>query len=187
MLSSTNIATLKAYKKIAKKVSQLDYYISKGSPPEVLKIVGLGNKAFGGAIEDIVRELFALGPRTSSQNDATFGQRKIEIKAARYWAGKDDCKWQHLEPDHDYDLALLVLQDFQGLKLWAINKQLLMGELRDKKIVTFQGKQGWWTTKRAILPYLTEIHSLADLEPFRTQTSAPPMASLPQGAPVPSE
>ena len=60
MLSSTNIATLKAYKKIAKKVSQLDYYISKGSPPEVLKIVGLGNKAFGGAIEDIVRELFAL-------------------------------------------------------------------------------------------------------------------------------
>jgi hypothetical protein len=63
----------------------------------------------------------------------------------------------------------------------------LMGELREKKIVTFQGKQGWWTKKIAILPHLTEIHSLTDLEPFRTRTSAPPIASLPQGAPVPSE
>ena len=165
-------------------MSQLDHYIAKDSAPEVLKLVSLGNKAFGGAVEDIVRELFALGPRTSSQNDATYGSRKIEIKAARYWAGKDDCMWQHLEPDHDYDLVLLVLQDFQGFKMWAINKEKMMGELREKKIVTYQGKQGWWTKKSAILPHLTEIHAVADLEPFRTQTSAPLMPSLPQGGPA---
>jgi hypothetical protein len=177
MMSSSEIAKLKAFKKISKKVCQLDYYISKGAAPEVLKLVTLGNKAFGGAIEDIIREFFTLGPRTSSQNDATFGERKIEIKAARYWAGKDDCKWQHLEPDHDYDLVLLALQDFQGIKLWAINKEKLMGDLREKKIVTFQGKQGWWMKKSAIMPYLTEITSLADLEPFRTQMSVPPTPS----------
>jgi hypothetical protein len=166
MLAAASIATLKSYKKMSKKVSQLDYYISKNAAAEILKLVALGNKAFGGAAEDIVREVFDLGPRTSSQNDATYVARKIEIKAARYWAGKDDCKWQHLEPEHDYDLVLFVLVDFQGLNVWAINKSLLMGELREKNVVTFQGKQGWWTTKSAILPYLTPILTPADLLPF---------------------
>jgi hypothetical protein len=41
-----------------------------------------------------------------------------------------------------------------------------MGEMREKKIVTFQGKQGWWVTKSAILPYLTPINSRAELEEF---------------------
>lgn len=165
MLSATSIADLKSYKKMSKKVNQLDYYISKNAAAQILKLVALGNKAFGGEAEGIVREVFALGPRTSSQNDATYGARKIEIKSARYWC-KDDCKWQHLEPEHDYDLVLFVLVDFQELKVWAINKSLLMGELREKKVVTFQGKQGWWTTKSAILPYLTPIHTPADLLPF---------------------
>ena len=166
MLSATSLSNLKSFKKVSKKVSQLDYYISKNTAPEILKLVALGNKAFGGAAEDIIREVFSLGPRTSSQNDATYGTRKIEIKAARYWAGKDDCKWQHLEPDHDYDLALFVLVDFQGLQVWAINKSNLMGELREKKVVTFQGKQGWWAKKSALMPYLTPIHSPEDLVQF---------------------
>ena len=166
MLSASSISALKSYKKMSKKVNQLDYYISKSAASEILTLVALGNKAFGGAAEDIVREVFALGPRTSSQNDATYATRKIEIKAARYWDGKDNCRWQHLEPEHDYDLVLFVLVDFQELKVWAINKSLLMGELREKKVVTFQGKQGWWTTKSAILPFLTPILTPADLLPF---------------------
>ena len=38
-----------------------------------------------------------------------------------------------------------------------------MGELRDKNIVTHQGKQGWWTRKSAILPYLVPITKRKDL------------------------
>ena len=71
-------------------------------------------------------------------------QKKIEIKSARYRVGKDDCVWQHLEPDHDYEYAMFTLLDFHGWKVWGIKKTLLMGEMREKKIVTFQGKQGWW-------------------------------------------
>ena len=92
--------------------------------------------------------------------------KKIEIKSARYWAGKDDCKWQHLEPEHDYEYVLFVLLDFDRFKIWCIKKSLLMGELRDKKIVTFQGKQGWWVAKSAILPYLTPINNVQDLDNF---------------------
>lgn len=167
LFSFSTIGGMRSFKKISKKMSQLDYYVSNySSSPEALKLVSLGNKAYGAAIEDIVRESLSLGPRSSSQNDATFGDRKIEIKAARYWAGKDDCRWQHLEPDHDYDLVLFVLTDFHELKVWAIKKETLMGELRDRKIVTFQGKQGWWTTKKAIMPFLTPIQCPADLAAF---------------------
>jgi hypothetical protein len=171
MLSSTTISGLNSFKKIFKKVSQLDYYVTNESSPEMVRLVGLGNRPFGDAIEDILRETFGFGDRTSSQNDATWGLRKIEIKSARYWGGKDHCKWQHLEPDHDYDLVLFVLVDFQCLKVWAIEKEKLMGEMREKNILTYQGKQGWWTEKHKILPYLTEIHSLSDLKPFDKRTS----------------
>ena len=166
LFSSSTLGGMRSFKKISKKMSQLEYYISKLTSPEILKLVSLGNKAFGAAIEDIVREALSLGPRTSSQNDGTFGARKIEIKAARYWAGKDDCRWQHLEPEHDYDLVLFVLVDFHDIRVWAIEKSTLMGELRDRKIVTFQGKQGWWTTKKAIMPFLTPIQCPADLAVF---------------------
>lgn len=133
---------------------------------EVLQLVDLESKPFGSESEKIIQEIFQLGPRTSTQNDGTRNGKKIEIKSARYWAGKDDCVWQHLEPDHDYEYALFVLLDFQGWKVWGIKKSLLMGEMREKKIVTFQGKQGWWVRKSAVMQYLTPIKNISDLDVF---------------------
>lgn len=156
----------KAFKAIQDKETQIKYYQRMKAADEVLQLVALDSKPFGSECEKILTELFGLGPRTSTQNDGTFNGKKIEIKTARYWAGQDNCVWQHLEPDHDYEYALFVLLDFQGWKVWGIQKSLLMGDLRDKKVVTFQGKQGWWTRKTAILEYLTPITSITDLERF---------------------
>ena len=133
---------------------------------EVLQLVELESKPFGIVSENIISEIFQLGARTSTQNDGTLNGKKIEIKSARYWSGKDDCIWQHLEPEHDYDYALFVILDFQGWKVWCIAKYVLMGEMREKKIVTFQGKQGWWTKKSNIIPYLTQIMTIADLHAY---------------------
>ena len=113
-----------------------------------------------------IQEIFQLGPRTSPQNDGTRHGKKIEIKSARYWDGKDDCRWQHLELEHDYEFVLFALLDFHGWKIWGIKKSLLMGELREKKVVTFQGKQGWWVLKSAIVSYLTPIKNIVDLDAF---------------------
>jgi hypothetical protein len=154
-----------SFTSIQDKETQIKYYRTKGASPEVLQLVELESKPFGSQSEKIISEIFQLGPRTCSQNDATLNGKKIEIKSARYWAGKDECVWQHLEPDHDYEYALFALLDFHSWKIWCIQKSILM-ELRDKKIVTFQGKQGWWTRKSAILPYLTAIHTIAELQAF---------------------
>lgn len=154
------------FKSIKDKETQIKYYKKMNSCEEVLQLVDLESKPFGTESEKIIGEIFKLGPRTSSQNDGTRNGKKIEIKSARYWAGKDDCKWQHLEPDHDYEFALFTLLDFHGWRVWGIKKSLLMGELRDKKIVTYQGKQGWWVTKSAIEPYLTPITNVEQLDAF---------------------
>jgi hypothetical protein len=158
--------TTKAFTSIKDKETQLKYYTRMKSCEEVLQLVALESKPFGSEAEKILQEIFKLDPRTSTQNDATRHGKKIEIKSARYWAGKDNCVWQHLEPEHDYEFALFALLDFQGWKVWCIQKSLLMGEMREKKIVKFQGKQGWWVKKSDSLPYLREIKSISDLDAF---------------------
>ncbi len=166
VLSATYWKNTKTFKSIKDKETQIKYYKRMNSCEEVLQLVDLESKPFGSESEKIIQEIFKLGPRTSSQNDVTRNGKKIEIKSARYWAGKDDCVWQHLEPEHDYEFALFALLDFQGWKVWGIKKSLLMGEMRDKKIVTFQGKQGWWVRKSAIVSYLTPIKNISELDAF---------------------
>ena len=136
---------------------------------EVLQLVELESKAFGSICENIIKELFKLNPRTCSQNDATLHNKKFEIKSARYWNCKDECVWQHLEPDHDYNYVLFCLLDFDKFKIWIISKSILMNELRNKKIVTYQGKQGWWTKKSNIINYLTSIYSIDDINNYITK------------------
>ena len=166
ILSCASWKNTKTFAAIKSKETQGKYYRRMNASDEVLQLVDLESKPFGSESEKILSEILQLGPRTSSQNDGTFNGKKIEIKCARYWAGKDDCVWQHLEPDHDYEFGLFAVLDFHGWKIWGIKKSLLMGELRDKKVVTFQGKQGFWTKKSAILPYLTPITTIADLQTF---------------------
>lgn len=166
ILSANYWKNTKTFKSIKDKETQIKYYKKMNSCEEVLQLVDLESKPFGSESEKIIQEIFNLGPRTSSQNDGTRNGKKIEIKSARYWAGKDDCKWQHLEADHDYEYALFALLDFHGWKVWGIKKSLLMGEMRDKKIVTYQGKQGWWVTKSAIVSYLTPIKNISELDAF---------------------
>jgi hypothetical protein len=166
ILSSNYWENTEAFKSIKNKETQIKYYKRMNSSESVLQIVDLESKPFGSVSEKIIKEIFNIGQRTSSQNDGTKNGKKIEIKSARYWAGKNDCVWQHLEPEHDYEYALFVLLDFNGWIVWGIKKSLLMGEMRDKKIVTYQGKQGWWVRKSMIVNYLTLIKNINDFDTF---------------------
>lgn len=147
--------------------SQYEYYKKNGSAQEILDIVSMESKRFGSISEKLISKMYDLEQRTSTENDGVKQNKKIEIKCARYWAGTDECKWQHLEPEHDYDVVLFGLLDFNGdWKIWGITKAILMGELREKKIVTWQGKQGWWCDKSKVIKYCTIIKSKSDLDNF---------------------
>jgi len=148
------------------KMTQPKYYRLNNATPQVQKLVEMTSKTFGTESERIIAEIFKLGARTSTQNDGTMNGKKIEIKCARYWEGKDDCKWQHLEEFHDFDYALFVLLDFTGWKVWCIKKSLLMGDMRTKNIVVRQGEEGHITMKSKILPYMTPIRTIAELQAF---------------------
>jgi hypothetical protein len=165
ILSCENWKNTITFQNMKDKKNQYGYYEENHSSLEVLQLVGLDSKSFGSISEKIICEIFNIGPRTSPQNDGIFNDKKIEIKTARYWSWKDDCKWQHLEPDYDYDYVIMALLDFHSWKIWGIDKRKLW-QLRDKNIVTYQGKQGWWTTKTQILPYLKPIHSIQDFCKF---------------------
>ena len=166
LLSVDNWKHTDAFVQNKRRETQTQYYVRMNAAPDVVELVSLDSKPFGSVSESIMTELFQMAPRTSSQNDGVFEGHKCEIKCARRWAGKDDCRWQHLEPDHDYDFAMLALLEFHEWKVWCITKAQLMGELREKKVVTFQGKQGWWTLKSAVMPYLTPIRGLECLRKF---------------------
>ena len=147
--------------------SQYEYYKENGSSQKVLNYVSMESKRFGSVSEKLISAIFNLGPRTSTQNDGVKKYKKVEIKCARYWGCKDECKWQHLEPNHDYDCVLFCLLDFDGTwKVWGIKKNMLMGDLREKNLVTYQGKQGWWCNKSDVIEYCTVIKSLSDLDDF---------------------
>ena len=112
ILSANSWKNTKTFKTIKDKETQIKYYKRMNSCEEVLQLVDLESKPFGSESEKIIQEIFKLSPRTSTQNDGTRNGKKIEIKSARYWAGKDDCVWQHLEPEHDYEYAMFALLDF---------------------------------------------------------------------------
>ena len=125
------------------------------------------SKRFGSISEKLTCEIFKLEPRTSSQNDGVRKGKKIEIKCARYWGCKNECKWQHLELEHDYNCILFGLLHFDGSwKFWGISKTLLFGELKQKNILSYQGKQGYWCDKSKVIQYCHIIKNIKSLDKF---------------------
>lgn len=191
-LSVASWKDTRAYRIIKEKETQKMYYRRMSSSEDVLHLVDLDSKPFGAASEGILQEIFHLGKRTSSQNDGTRLDKKIEIKSARYWAGKDDCKWQHLEPEHDYDHILFALLGFHEWKVWCCTKAYLMGELREKNVITHQGKQGWWIQKTHLLKHLHPDHcisvtSLQELDAFLQKPLLPHSPPPPSPPLLPSD
>ena len=152
------------FKSFIEKETQYNYYKRMGSCENILKIANLNSSPFGVFSEKLICEILDIGPRSSSQNDGIRNGKKIEIKSARYWGGNNDCKWQHLEPNHDYEYVLFALLGFNRFNVWGIPKSLLMGQLIENKIVRDQGNQGYWVKMSEVMPYLTKIDNIVDLD-----------------------
>jgi len=152
----------RVYKKLKGISGQEQQYREHGASEEVMKLVKLTSKTFGTVVEEMTRERWSLEDRTNVQHDALYKGKKIEIKSARYWAGTDDCRWQHLFPTYDYDILLLVLLDYTEFRYWVIKKETAFAT----QLITAQGDQGHWFQRSDMQPHLVPIHSLDDLNRF---------------------
>lgn len=152
--NSINWENLSSFKNIKLKKTQYEYYLENGSTPQVLSIVNFTSKVFGTVCEKMIIEMLNLGPRTSTQNDATYKNKKIEIKVARYKPDTYDCMWQHIEPDNDYDIILFCVLTFVGFDIYYISKQRVL-ELIKENVIKKQGKQGHIAYKKNIQKYLS--------------------------------
>jgi hypothetical protein len=169
MPDSNAIRNTREWAELDSAVDVREYYRENHASPEIQRIVSLENRKFGSVIEKMLREIFDLTKPESSKHDAIFRRlglqdNKIYIKAARYWAGTDNCKWQHLEPDYDYTHIIFVLVDFNSLRTWIAPKS----DLFSGGFLTPQGQQGYWGDKQTLLDsgYLHEIHDETDLSNF---------------------
>lgn len=151
-------------------ISQYDYYKQNNSSEEILNIVLLNSKIFGTKAEDILKKIFDIGPRTSTQNDGTKFNKKIEIKTSRYWGGKDNYKWQHIEEEHDYEYILFALLDFNKWKCWITKKEFLFTYLKQHNLLKKQGTEGWICNGRDVTQYFTEILCVEDFDKYLTES-----------------
>lgn len=155
-----------AFKKLIskRKPTQLEFYMKNSASANITSLVPLSNKAFGEGMQRIATEIFGMTGSSDTGHDAVYKGVPIEIKSARYWSGKLDCKWQHIMTDHEYKWVLLSLVDFQDLKFWLVSKDVIMA---NPNIFTQQGNaegQGRWCTMKQALPVAHPVASREDLD-----------------------
>ena len=161
--SINNIIKTKSFRCMKQKMTQVDFYRSRGACDNILKLVRQSNKSFGEKTQCIVKDLLDLDSSCDAGHDAQkLSMRlKFEIKSSRYGVSSKDFMWQHIMEEHDYDYLIFVGIDFDCLKMYLISKYNFM-RLKTKGIVTQQGRaegQGLWAKRKKILPYLIELQN----------------------------
>jgi len=168
MVSPEDIRDTDEWEHLDSVIDVREYYRQNGADETIQTIVALENRKFGSTIEKLIREIFSLATPESTQHDAIFQNEdrsvKLEIKAARYWAGTANCKWQHLEPEYDYSHILFVLVDFDCFRVWVAEKKALFAG----GYLARQGNQGYWGDKESLLEcgLLTEVVDKGDLSDY---------------------
>jgi hypothetical protein len=133
----TEIESNTSFKNRNKNISQYDYYKIRGANETILELTKPEGKKFGTLMEKIIIEHLKLGNRTSTQNDGTHGDKKIEIKSSRYWSN-GTYKFQHIEPNHDFDILITALLKVDEIELRIIKKEDILPHLKK------QGQQGYF-------------------------------------------
>ena len=126
-------------------------YAARGASPEFVKLVALGNKAFGSAMEHITSSVFGCVNVPDSQGqtgwDLCRGDARIELKSSRIWGGGGDSwTWQHIIPDHEWSYLMCAAVDIDIIRYFVISKPQFV-HLVATGIVTQQGGgggQGCW-------------------------------------------
>lgn len=161
--------------------TQLERYREKEAPPEIQKFIELGGgQRLGTTCERFARYVFpCMEKRRTGKGQTGYDHLltiqnmdfHIEQKTSTYWGATEDFKWQHLETDHMWDIALLCGIDYHDVKFWAMNRETFHRLIAEGKI-TSQGdkegnsKEGYWFNYSDVADDLTRIETSEDLIAF---------------------
>ena len=162
-MTPEDIVSTKTFKSIKSRVSRYDYYKSLGACETILSFTKSEGKTFGTDMEKLVIEWFQLGKRTNTQNDATYLDRKIEIKSSRYWGCEKSYKFQHIELDHDFDVLLTVVLRENCIEYRLMFKSEIIPYLEK------QGKQGHFLNGRDVEKFGKIVETSDDVIDYLTQ------------------
>jgi hypothetical protein len=172
-----------AAQKKGRKPSQLERYETAGAPEEILKFIRLGGgPAMGTTLEKYGRFVFsALQPRAKGGKTETGYDHLlpladgrtlfVEQKSSGLWSAvgaPDEFKWQHVEPDHKWNILLLCGIGYKEVHFWVMNRPTY-DALRAAGKITNQGNaagdssEGTWFNYSAVKEHLVPIRSNEDL------------------------
>jgi hypothetical protein len=163
------------------KPSQLERYVAAGAPDYIQKFIAMGGgQKMGTTCEKFARHRFstALKPRAAGAGQTGYDHRLIlsggrqvlvEQKSSGHW-GENDYKWQHVEPDHKWQLLLLCGIDYTDIHFWAMDRPAY-NALRAAGKITNQGNAAgdssegtwfsWSVVKDSLVPIRTETELVA--------------------------
>lgn len=159
--------------------TQLERYEAAGAPPEILKFIRMGGgPKMGSTCERFARHRFACLQKRSKGKDQTGYDHRIvgaktvlvEQKSSGHW-GADDFRWQHIEPDHKWEILLLCGIGIKDIHFWTMDRKTY-AELRAAGKITNQGNkagessEGTWFNYSAVKDHLKEVKTAADLATF---------------------
>lgn len=160
-------------------LTQLQRYEQRCSPECIKKFIAIGGGSkMGITLEEFARFKFkTLKKRGKGKNsgfDHTFELNGktifVEQKSSGHW-GDDDYRWQHVEPNHKWNMLLLCGIDYTDIKFWGMNRQVF-NQLMNEGKITNQGNkekessEGMWFSYSVVKDFLTPIENDENLQMF---------------------
>lgn len=160
--------------------TQLERYVAAGAPDYILKFISMGGgQKMGTTCEKFARFRFGspLAPRAKGKGQTGYDHRLtlpsrkqpvlVEQKSSGHW-GERDFKWQHVEPDHKWQLLLLCGIGYTDVRFWTMSRAKY-AELRAAGKITNQGNatgessEGTWFTYSAVKEHLVPVATAEEL------------------------
>ena len=171
----------KFWTSLGKKVkpNQLQRYETKNSPECIRKFIAIGGgPKMGMMLESFARYKFTSLKKRASGKDTGYDhmfevdnkQIFVEQKSSGHW-GDDDYKWQHVEPNHKWNMLLLCGIDYDDIKFWAMNRKTFDKLVSENKITNQGNKakdssEGMWFSYSAVKEDLIPLQNDESLLEF---------------------
>lgn len=155
--------------------SQMERYVAAGAPDYILRFIAMGGgQKMGTTCEKLARHRFTSLKKRAKGKDQTGYDHQlplssratpvlVEQKSSGHW-GESDFKWQHVEPDHKWEILLLCGIGYTDIQFWTMDRATYQA-LRAAGKITNQGNkagdssEGTWFNYSAVKEHLVPVTS----------------------------